>query len=96
MLIGRVTPIIRSFVSVAAGVFKMPLLPYSVLTLVGSAVWAFALAGAGWAAGTGYGTVHHDWRYVEIAVAILALATLGYGAWQWSRTRRCESSRAAG
>src|SRR5207244_277460 len=55
VLIGRLAPLIRSFVSLAAGIFKIPLLPYSVLTLVGSAIWAFALAGAGWAAGTSYG-----------------------------------------
>src|SRR5581483_3095401 len=45
--LGRITPIVRSFVSIPAGVFEMPLAPYALLTLVGSAVWAFALAGAG-------------------------------------------------
>jgi membrane protein DedA with SNARE-associated domain len=70
VLLGRVTPIVRSFVSIPAGVFEMPLAPYTLLTVIGSAVWAFALAGAGWAAGTSYGTIDHDWRYVEIAVVL--------------------------
>lgn len=78
VLFGRVTPLVRSFVSIAAGVFEMPLALYIVLTLVGSAVWAFALAGAGWAAGTGYGTIHHDWRYVEVAVVLCVLLGLAY------------------
>ena len=47
VLLGRVTPVVRSFVSIPAGVFRMPLRPYTLLTLAGSAVWAFALAGAG-------------------------------------------------
>ena len=51
VLIGRVTPVVRSFVSIAAGVFEMPLVPYTVLTLVGSAIWAFAFAGAGYGLG---------------------------------------------
>jgi membrane protein DedA with SNARE-associated domain len=76
VLLGRVTPLVRSFVSIPAGVFQMPFVPYTLLTLVGSAAWAFALAGAGWAAGTGYGTVHHDWRYVEVAVALGVLAVI--------------------
>lgn len=78
VLLGRVTPLVRSFVSLAAGVFEMPLTLYIVLTLVGSATWAFALAGAGWAAGTGYGTIHHDWRYVEIVVAFSVLLGVAY------------------
>src|SRR5436309_6708927 len=43
VLIGRVTPVVRSFVSIPAGVFEMRLVRYVVLTLIGSAVWAFAL-----------------------------------------------------
>lgn len=77
VLLGRITPLVRSFVSIPAGVFEMPLAPYTALTLVGSAIWAFALAGAGWAAGTGYGAVHHDWRYVEVAVVLAVVALAG-------------------
>lgn len=75
VLLGRITPLVRSFVSIPAGVFEMRLGPYTLLTLLGSAIWSFALAGAGWAAGTGYGTVHHDLRYVELAVVLAVLAT---------------------
>jgi membrane protein DedA with SNARE-associated domain len=78
VLLDRVTPLVRSSVSIAAGAFEMPLALYIVLTLAGSAVGAFALAGAGWAAGTGYGTIHHDWRYVEVAVVLCALLGLAY------------------
>src|SRR5438067_8796196 len=51
VLVGRITPVVRSFVSIPAGVFEMPLAPYTVLTLVGSAIWAFALAGVGYGLG---------------------------------------------
>jgi membrane protein DedA with SNARE-associated domain len=44
VLVGRLTPLVRSFVSIPAGVFGMRLVPYSLLTLVGSAIWAFASA----------------------------------------------------
>src|SRR5581483_1447830 len=85
VFLGRLTPVVRSFVSISAGVFDMPLVPYTLLTLLSSAVWAFALAGAGWAAGTSYTTVHHDWRYVEVAVVAAALASAGYALWRWRR-----------
>ena len=44
-LIGRITPLARSFVSIPAGVFRMPLGRYTVLTFVGSTIWCLAFAG---------------------------------------------------
>ena len=44
-LLGRVTPVVRSFVAIPAGIFRMPLGRYTVLTLIGSAIWCFGLAG---------------------------------------------------
>jgi membrane protein DedA with SNARE-associated domain len=53
---------------------------YPSLTMPGSAIRSFALAGAVWAAGTGYGTVHHDWRYeLAIVLAVRAVALLLIG-----------------
>jgi membrane protein DedA with SNARE-associated domain len=69
VLVGRLTPVVRSFVSIPAGVFGMPFAPYTILTLIGSAIWAFAIAGAGYGLGSSYERFHHDFRYVEYAVA---------------------------
>jgi membrane protein DedA with SNARE-associated domain len=91
VLIGRITPVVRSFVSIPAGVFEMPLAPYTVLTLVGSAVWAFAFAGAGYGLGSSYERFHHDFRYVEYAIVagVLVLAAyLVYRLLQAARVRR--------
>jgi membrane protein DedA with SNARE-associated domain len=68
VLVGRVTPVVRSFVSIPAGIFRMPLGRYTLLTIPGSVVWCFALAGVGWAAGASYAHFHHAFDYVEIAV----------------------------
>lgn len=81
VLIGRITPVIRSFVSIPAGIFEMPLAPYAVLTLVGSAVWAFAFAGAGYGLGSSYRGFDHGFHYVEyvvVAGVVLLLAFLVY------------------
>jgi len=69
VFIGRITPIVRSFISIPAGVFHHPLARYTVLTLVGSALWCFAFAGAGYALGESYTRFHDDFRYVEYVVA---------------------------
>ena len=54
VFLGRLTPVVRSFISIPAGVFRMPLGRYTLLTLLGSAIWCFAFAGIGWALGTSY------------------------------------------
>ena len=78
VLIGRVTPVVRSFVSIAAGILEMPLGVYTVLTLVGSAIWAFAFAGAGYGLGTSYHGFDHGFHYVEYAVVAGILILLAY------------------
>ena len=87
VLVGRVTPVIRSFISVPAGVFRMPFGRYVVLTAVGSAIWAFALAGVGWGAGRSYERFHHDFAYVEYAVVVLVLAAAAYLVWRRRQSR---------
>jgi membrane protein DedA with SNARE-associated domain len=78
VLIGRVTPVARSFISIPAGVFEMPFLRYNVLTLIGNAVWCFALAGIGWALGASYESFDHGFRYVEILVVVGIVVLAAY------------------
>jgi membrane protein DedA with SNARE-associated domain len=76
VFLGRVTPVVRSFISIPAGVARMPLVRYTLLTFFGTIPWCFGLAGAGWALGSNWDRFHHDFRWVEYAVvaAILGLA----------------------
>ena len=93
VFLGRVTPVVRSFVAIPAGIARLRLGMYTVLTLLGSAIWCFALAGAGWALGANWHRFHHDFRYAEIAIGVLALAGL---VWLWRRRRASRlASRAA-
>jgi membrane protein DedA with SNARE-associated domain len=78
VLIGRVTPVVRSFISIPAGVFRMPFWRYTSWTAIGSAVWCFALAGAGLGLGRSYETFHHGFRYADYAVAAAILALAAY------------------
>ena len=90
VLLGRVTPVVRSFVSIPAGVFRMRFWPYTVLTLIGSAVWCFAIAGIGWGVGTGYERFHRDFRWVDYVVVAGVLLAAAY----WVLRRRRSSTLA--
>jgi len=76
VLLGRITPVVRSFVSIPAGVFEMPFWPYLWLTAIGSAIWAFALAGIGYAFGSNYERFHHAFDLVLVAGAVLVVLYL--------------------
>jgi membrane protein DedA with SNARE-associated domain len=78
VFLGRLTPLVRSFVSIPAGVLRFPLGPYTLLTLAASAIWALAFAGAGWALGDQWEKVHSAFRYADYAavLAILAVAAM--------------------
>jgi membrane protein DedA with SNARE-associated domain len=78
VLVGRVTPVARSFVSIPAGVFEVPFRRYVVLTAIGSAVWAFGLCAVGWALGASWEEFHHGFRFVDYAIALMVVALAGY------------------
>jgi membrane protein DedA with SNARE-associated domain len=86
VLVGRVTPIVRSFVSIPAGVFRMPLAPYTLFTAVGSAVWAFVIAGVGYALGTSYKHFDHGFKYAEYVVLAGVVLAAAYLVYRWVRT----------
>jgi membrane protein DedA with SNARE-associated domain len=88
VLLGRVTPVARSFVSIPAGVFRMPLGRYSLLTLVGSAAWCFPLAGVGWALGANWERFHHAFGYVDVVVGVLVVVAVAYLVRRQRRRRR--------
>ena len=78
VLVGRITPLVRSFVSYPAGALRMPVGPYVVLTLTGSALWAFAIAGVGYALGTSYHRFDHGFKYAEYAVVAAVVVGAAY------------------
>jgi membrane protein DedA with SNARE-associated domain len=92
VVLGRVTPLVRSFVSIPAGVFRMGFWRYLVLTLVGSAAWAFAFAGIGWALGRSYERFHHAFRFADYAIVAAVVALLAYSVIHWRRVRRAPGS----
>jgi membrane protein DedA with SNARE-associated domain len=86
VFLGRLTPVVRSFISYPAGMMEVPIRPYTALTLAGSAIWCFGFAAIGWALGSNYDKVHHAFTGLEVVV--VAAAVLAAGAWWLMRRRR--------
>jgi len=88
VFLGRLTPVIRSFVSIPAGVFEVPFVRYTVLTFLGSAVWCFAFAGAGYVAGSNWEDFHHAFRYADYVVAAAVVVVAAWLGWRYLKKRR--------
>ena len=88
VFIGRITPVFRSLVSIPAGVFHARFVRYTLLTLLGSALWCFAFAGVGWWFGSNWEEFHHAFRYVDYLIIVLAVAGIAYLTWKLRARRR--------
>ena len=85
VLISRCLPIIRTFISLPAGIARMPFWRFTILTLVGCIPWVLLLALAGRAVGDNWEDLQHQLHYFDY---VLALAIIGAAAYLVVRNRR--------
>lgn len=77
VLVGRMVPVVRTFISLPAGFAKMRALPFGLYTTIGCIPWTAALGIAGYAVGANWQNVANDFHgptYVIAGVIIVALA----------------------
>jgi len=92
VLAGRMIPLSRSIVSIPAGLVRMPLVRFSLLTALGSLLWNVLLAGAGYQLGSRWSDVTRVVeRYSDVALVLIALGLIAGLVWFWRwRSRRRE------
>ncbi len=82
---GRLLPVVRTFISLPAGVARMNFWKFSLYTLLGCLPWTFGLAFLGFKLGERWDEVERFLRPVSWLVAVLVVAGLGW--WIWRRVR---------
>lgn len=85
VLVSRCLPIIRTFISLPAGVARMPFWKFTVLTLIGCIPWCLLLAYAGLAVGDNWETLQKQLHWFDYAVALAIVVGI---AWMFVRYRR--------
>ncbi|MHB1808196.1 MAG: DedA family protein [Solirubrobacteraceae bacterium] len=78
VLFGRLVPLVRAFVSLPAGVAKMPIVRFTVLTLIGAIPWTIGLAVAGDAVGAEWTHIRSAFDYVDYVVVALIVLGVAY------------------
>ncbi len=86
VLFGRLLPVVRAFVSLPAGIAKMPLVRFTVFSLIGTVPWVLGLGLAGHALGSDWTKVRKGFEYVDYV--IVALVVVGAVYWFARRRRR--------
>ncbi|HWJ51398.1 MAG TPA: DedA family protein [Solirubrobacteraceae bacterium] len=84
----RMLPIIRTFISLPAGVAKMPFARFTLLTLAGCAPWVLGLGIAGEAVGSKWTSVRKDFEYVDYAIVALVVIGIAYAVVRRRQGRR--------
>lgn len=70
----RILPIIRTFISLPAGIAEMNVWKFSFLTLLGSLIWSAFLTYIGFALGKNWNTLEVYYRKFEYIIIFLVLA----------------------
>jgi membrane protein DedA with SNARE-associated domain len=96
ILLGRMMPIVQTFVAFPAGIAKMPRLRFHIYTSLGSLVWYFCLSWAGMKLGEAW---HTDPRFEQafhrfhVAVELAVIAAMAWFLWtHLNRKRRAEAA----
>jgi membrane protein DedA with SNARE-associated domain len=98
VFVSRMLPVVRSFVSIPAGIGEMPLVRYTLLTFAGTIPWCFGLAAVGLALGSQWEEFHDSFRYADYAIVALVAAgvvALVYRSHRRRARRRAMEERSA-
>ncbi|MDX6562148.1 MAG: hypothetical protein QOD65_1962 [Gaiellales bacterium] len=90
VLISRCLPIVRTFISLPAGIAKMPLRRFALYTTVGCIPWVLALTLLGDAVGKNWDTLHSRLAFLDYAIAAAIVVGIA-----WLAVRRRRSLHAA-
>jgi membrane protein DedA with SNARE-associated domain len=85
VLVGRLLPVIRTFIALPAGVAKMPRLRFHIFTFVGSWPWCFALAWIGSKLGEQWEDPRLKQWFHRLDAVIILLLLAGITWFVWSR-----------
>jgi membrane protein DedA with SNARE-associated domain len=91
VFIGRFVPVVRHFISIPAGIGKMPWLPFSIATLIGATIWNTFLLLVG-------KQLRDNWHIVQkyshqADIVIIGLIVVAVTWWFWSRRKSASAGQ---
>ena len=93
VFVARLLPVVRTFISLPAGVARMPFGRFTLYTFLGCLPWSFALAWGGYVLGENWEAVLRYGEPISWAIAIGVVLFIGW--WLWKRARKARAERDA-
>lgn len=82
IFLGRLLPVVRTFIAFPAGVARMPLWRFNIYTFVGSFIWCWALAWIGMQLGQNWHTLGVYFRRFDALIGVVLLAGIIWYVWR--------------
>jgi len=77
-LFGRLVPGIRQYISLPAGIGRMPLMSFSAYTFLGAGIWCAVLLALGYFLGEHEDRIHQAMRYILLIVIAIIVGVFYY------------------
>jgi membrane protein DedA with SNARE-associated domain len=88
----RMLPIVRTFISLPAGIAKMPFWKFTLYTVLGCIPWVFFLGWLGTRLGAHWEDIRPYLHYADYAVVAALAAIVVYAVVRWRRGRRASAA----
>jgi membrane protein DedA with SNARE-associated domain len=92
VIIGRMIPLLRAFISLVAGIGEMPFWRFLASTAIGTAIYCTAISLIGYALGDNWHKIQKGFTYASVVVLVVIVAAVAFALWH--RWRRVQAARA--
>src|SRR6185369_4266252 len=94
IVVGRMLPFVRAFISIVAGLVRVPAGRFGILSLIGTVIYAATLSSIGYALGSAWQSVNHGLTIVGyILFALIVIAIVGFVIYPCARSAARPGSR---
>ncbi len=88
VFISRMLPVVRTFISLPAGIARMNVPRFALFSFVGALPWCYLLAYVGFKMGERWDQLREYFHQFDVVIGVLLAAALGYFLWShWPRRR---------
>ncbi len=85
--LGRLIPVVRTFISIPAGIGKVKLVPFTITAFVGSFIWSYFLAWLGLKLGENWHSLESYFRKFDVVILGVVLAAIVYWIYRHLKNR---------
>lgn len=92
--ISRLLPVVRTFISLPAGVARSPFITFAILSFVGSVIWSFGLAWLGYVLGNKFEEVRNSMGWIDYPIIAVVLILVGWFIYASLKKRKQQAALA--